>query len=67
MRVKILVPESEDFNAIVGELRKVGPVYMMSRKRRFIAAEELPEWVSAKYKRRGVKIEKDEQYEIGVL
>ena len=64
MRMKVFVPEFEDFNQFVHEIVEVAPVHLQSERRRFVATEDLPAEVRADLIARGATIVPDERYDL---
>ena len=65
VRIKVLIPEREDFGRIVREITQVAPIHLRSERRRFVATEDLPEKTRAELIMRGVTIVPDERYDGG--
>ncbi len=64
MRIKVIIPEREDFGRIVREITQVAPIHLRSERRRFVATEDLPEKTRIDLMTRGVTIIPDERYDI---
>ena len=64
MRVKVIIPEGEDFDGVVAEVNRFGSIYVKSKRRRFIAVEEPPAQACARLRRRGIEIVADQQYDM---
>lgn len=64
MRVKLIIPDGEDFDGVVAEVRRFGSIYVKSKRRRFIAVDEPPAQARDNFLARGIKIVADRQYNI---
>ena len=64
MRIKILVPDREDFNQLVREINQIAAIYLQSERRRFFTTDDLPENTHADLQARGITIIPDGQYDI---
>ena len=63
MRVKVLVPHSQDFEKVVAEVNQFGVVYVKSKRRRFIATDEPPAQARKRLTKRGIEIVSDRRYD----
>lgn len=64
MRVKVIVPEGEDFDRVAAEVDEYSSIYVKSKRRRFIAADEPPVEARREFKRRGIEIVVDRQFDL---